>query len=244
LKALQDFPLVVLPKAPMLGEDGEVFQRYVENGGHLIVDLGSANYFADFAGISKAAEAEQLFFIAGGGAVAAAEGTLARFAGDFTVTGTAYKDNFFDDSPIPLSVCKQIGKGSITFMALDFAKTYEANVTSAIRAFMKDAVYATGYQPLVEISGSAYADLVLTQKDGKLLINIVNTAGPGGLAKVRGYNEVPKIGPLTVRIYEKNVRSVTTLPRGKKLSLRQKKGYCEFVLDSVHIHTVAVAEFS
>ena len=240
LEDLQNFPLVVLPKAPMLGSDAKAFQTYVENGGHLVVDLGSAPCFADFAGVAVASKEQQLFFVAGGDAVAAAEGTLARFTGDFAVTGTAYPDNFFDDSPIPLSICKRIGKGSITFMALDFAEIYKHNGSTAIRTFLKNAVYATGFRPLVEISGSSYADLVLTQKDGKLLINIVNTAGPGGLARVRSYNEVPKIGPLTVRVYEESVKRITAVPGGKELPFRQEKGYCEFTLDTVHIHTAAV----
>ena len=242
LADLPDFPLVVLPKAPMLGADAEAFKKYVENGGHLVVDLGSAPCFAEFAGISMDTQEEQLFFIAGGEAVAAAEGTLARFAGDFTVTGTAYQDNFFDDAPIPLSICKKIGKGSITFMATDFAEIYKANVTSAIRQFLKDTLYSTGFRPLVEITGSCYADLVLTQKDGKLLVNIVNTAGPGGLAQVRGYNEVPKIGPLTVRVYQKNVTRITALPGGEAHPFRQENGYCAFTLDQIHIHTAAVVE--
>lgn len=242
LEDLQNFPLVVLPKAPMLGADRERLQTYVEQGGHLIVDLGSADDFADFAGITKEAEAQQLFFIAGGDAVAAAEGTLARFAGDFTVTGKAYTDNFFDDSPMPLSICKSVGKGSITFMATDFAEIYKHNVTTAIRQFLKDTVYATGFMPKVTVSGSSYGDLVLTQKDGKRLVNIVNTAGPGGLSHVRGYNEVPKIGPLTVRVYEENVTAVTTLPGGTQIPFRREQGYCEFTLDTVHIHTAAVIE--
>lgn len=241
LEQLQNFPAVVLPKAPMLQEDVRTFCTYVEQGGRLIVDLGSAEYFADFAGIRKLDKKEQLFFIAGGNAVAAAKGSLATFTGG-TVTGKAYRDNFFADDFLPLAVNKQVGKGNITFLALDFAETYETNVTTAIKQFLADVVYATGYQPLVELSGSSFADLVVTEKDGKLLVNIVNTAGQGGLPHVRGYNEVPKIGPITVRVRKDGITKITALPGGEELPFRYKNSCAEFTLDTVHIHTAAVIE--
>lgn len=88
-----------------------------------------------------------------------------------------------------------------------------------------------------------YADLTVLEKDGKLLVNIVNTAGPGGLSQVRSYNEVPKIGPLTVRIQKDNIAKITEMPAGRELPFRQWDGYTEFTLESVHVHTTAVIEF-
>lgn len=243
-EALPDFPVVILPTAPNLDADVPKFRTYVENGGHLIVDLGSVHYFEAFAGISATSCNEQLFFLAGRDAVASAEGKVIRFNGDFTVTGKAYPDNYFSDSPIPLAVNKRIGKGSITLMATDFAKVYENNVTTAIRHFITDVVYATGFRPLVEISGSSYGDLVVTEKEGKLLVNIVNTAGPGGLSKVRSYNEIPKIGPITVKVNRTGIRRITRMPEGTPLDFAYTDGCAQFTLDTVHIHTAAVIEFA
>ena len=242
-EALPDFPVVILPAAPKLDEDTAKFQAYVENGGHLIVDLGSVHYFEAFAGISATSCNEQLFFLAGRDAVAAAEGNIACFSGEFTVTGKAYQHNYFSGSPIPLAVNKRIGKGNITLMATDFAKVYENNVTTAIRHFITDVIYATGFRPLVEISGSSYGDLVVTEKGGKLIVNIVNTAGPGGLSKVRSYNEIPKIGPITVKVNRANIHKVTRMPENRPLEfIYTNDGCAQFVLDTVHIHTAAIVE--
>ena len=243
LAQLQAFPVVVLPDGPMLEKDIALFKTYVEQGGRLIVDLGATGHFADFAGMEKEEEQTKLFFLAGGDALAAVEGTLATFTPGGTVTAQAYMDNYVVGTPVPLALCKQVGKGNITFMALDFAKAYENNVTTAIRTMLCDVVTATGFVPAVTVSGSSFADLVVTEKEGKWLVNIINTAGPGGLAKVRSYNEIPPIGPLTVRIRKAGIQRIVTLPGGENIPFRYADGCCEFVLPKVDIHTVAVVDF-
>ena len=241
---INEYPLLVLPQAIDFSKESiRLLENYVEKGGRLIVDLKSAKYFEKFAGVTvKETEENKLIFVEGKGALAAAETNVGKFDGEYNTVAEIYETNYFTDKKLPGAINKKIGKGYITFMCIDFADSYRVNVTTAIKEFLKGIVAACGYEPLVEISGSTFAELCVTQKDGDLLINIVNTAGQGGLSHVRGYNEVPKIGPIKVRVRTEKKKEIIRMPENKVLAVAYKDGYAEFTLDMVHIHTVAVVK--
>lgn len=241
---LNDYPVIVLPTAKSLSaESVKLFEKYVENGGRLIVDLGSAEYFSSFAGITKSETNKKLIFIEGNNALAAAETDFASFSGEFNVSGYGYNTNYFTGEKFPVAIKKNIGKGSIVFMCINLADTYKINVTTAIKDFMRNVIKATDFEPVAEISGSSFADLSIMQKDGKLILSVVNTAGQSGLENVRGYNEVPKIGPITVKVKADNIKRIIKMPENENIEFSYKNGYAEFNLGIVHIHTAAVIEF-
>lgn len=240
---LDDYPVIVLAEARNLaGESVELLKNYVINGGRLIVDLKSSKYFTDFADLKKAEEEKRLLFAEGNEALAAFEVDFSEFYGDFEVSANVYPDNYFVDKKYPGAINKKIGKGNITFMCMDFADVYNKNITTAIKDFMKSVVSKTGFEPLVEIMGSSYAELSVTTKDGRLIVNIVNNAGESSIEKVRGFNEVPKIGPVKVRVKKDNIKKITQIPGDKEIAFEIRDGYAEFVFDIVHIHTAAVIE--
>ena len=240
---LKEYPVIVLGDARDLKEKTiSLLKDYVEDGGRLIVDLKSAKYFVDFAGVEKSDNETRLVFIEGNEALAAVDGEVCKFFGDCTVSGKMHPDNYFTDENFPGAINKKIGKGNITFMCMDFSKAYAENITSAIKEYMKNIVSKTEFKPLVEISGSSYAELSVANKDGKLIINIVNTAGPSALYNVRGYNEVPKIGPIRVRIRKDNIKKIIRMPENEELCFTYFDGYAETLLDIVHIHTAIVVE--
>lgn len=241
---LCEYPMVVLPGVRELSEErAELFVRYANNGGKLIVDLKSASAFSKLLGFKITEKGEKLVFIEGNEALAAAECDFAEFDGGFDTFSNVYETNYFTDKKLAGAVNKKIGKGSITFMCMDFAGAYKNNVTTAIKDFMKNIISKTGFEPIVRISGSGFAELSLTEKEGKLIVNIVNTAGQGGLENVRGYNEVPKIGPVRVKAKIERPAKITRMPEGREMIFDYKDGCAEFEFDIIHIHTAAVIEF-
>lgn len=240
---LKEYPLVVLGTANNLSDESiKMLEEYVENGGRLIVDLKSAKYFTEYAGLDKSDEVQKLVFVEGEGTLAAVECDFATFEGEFDTSANVYLDNYFTDNRLPCVVIKKIGKGNITFMCMDFAGTYSKNITTAIRKFAERIAENTGYEPLVGISGSVYADLNVMKKDGNIHVNLVNTACPANILSVRGYNEVPKIRPIKVRIKKDNIKKITEMPKNKPLNFKTADGYTEFEFDVVHIHTAAIIE--
>lgn len=233
MENINDFPVVVLPYAPHLNEDKKLLEEYVEKGGKLIVDLKSAECFAKVKN-----HQEKLLFLEGKEALAAVLCDYAEIEGGFEVVGKAYKNNYFSEDFVPCAVKQD----NITFMCINFAESYKSNVSTAIKDFLKGVIKATGFVPLVEIEGSSFAELALTQKDGKILINVVNTAGQGGLLNVRGYNEVPKIGPLKVKVHKTDISKITRMPENKEIEFKNKGDYIEFEFDIIHIHTTAILE--
>lgn len=232
---LNDYPVLILPYATDINK--EKYISYAEKGGHLIVDLDSVEYFEEIKDIQ-----EKLIFIEGDETLAATEVRVGEICGDFEICGKAYMDNYFKGEAVPCALQKKAGKGTITFMCMDFATAYKENVTSTIKTFLKKIVSATGFRPLVEINGSSFTELILTEKDDKLHINIFNTAGQSGLMNVRGYNEVPKIGPLKVKVHKPDAAKITKMPESEKIEFNKKDNYVEFEFDSVHIHTTAILE--
>ena len=57
-----------------------------------------------------------------------------------------------------------------------------------------------GFNPQISVSGSGYADLTVTEKNGNIFINLINMAGDHNVPTVRSYGEIPEIGPLDIAI--------------------------------------------
>ena len=66
----------------------------------------------------------------------------------------------------------------------------------------------------LRVTGSVYADISLMQKDGKTMVHIINSAGPHSDYNVRGFTEIPKIGPLKVELRRKTAPERVALQPG------------------------------
>ncbi len=251
--ALDRYQVIVLPNAATLPEAAiEGLKRFVENGGRLLVDAESVALLpSELTGLeaNTAAPESRLLFVEGSGALAAAEVPFCEMTpladgNGATPTGWAHDDNFFEAKRFPMAWQKDCGRGRVGVVAFSMQHFYAGNKCTAIRRFVKEQLDALGYRPLVTVTGSAFAEVTVTEKAGRLYVNLVNFAGSHNVEAVRGYDEVPAIGPLTVTIAAgQPVSAMRLVPDGTQLPFtRNPDGSTTAVLPRLEIHAAIVVE--
>jgi len=142
-----------------------------------------------------------------------------------------------DGEKYPAAAILPWGRGKVALLPMDVGISYRGRKNPATRALMK-ALCDLLYTPKVTVTGSRFVDVTVLQKDGRGLIQLVNTAGGHDDKTQHGIDEIPAIGPLTVRIACPAPVSVTRQPQGQALDAPWKDGYATVVLDSLEIHDI------
>jgi hypothetical protein len=97
--------------------------------------------------------------------------------------------------------------------------------------------------PLVRISGSTDVDVSPRRLGGKLMIHLVNTAGPHADAPEGGITAVPPVGPLSVSVrLARAPKSVTCQPEGAPLEVSWTTGRAAVELPRLELYSVLVVE--
>lgn len=243
---VRDYPVLVVPACDGLDEDAITgLTAYVRAGGRLLIDRGAAVHMPQLCG-EVGTGGTALIWLDSGGALAAAETQFAPFSPDEAVTGWAYDDNYDNGRPIPAAVRRTVGKGSMILLGLDLGETYRANRTTAAKTFCRLQLDALGFVPAVTITGRGadYTDLVLTEKDGGLRVNLINFSGPHQLTPVRSYGAIPLLGPLTVTVRCAEPKLVRLIPDDgtERFAWQYRDGAVELTLDRLDIHTCICIE--
>ena len=209
---IEGFRIIAVPETRDLSKEAICeLNKFVESGGILLIDGASA---ANFSSRSSAPEKRQIFVDADG-ALASAESYFWSEAPEKTVPGGEVRfDNIYDVPAQAAYHLRQAGRGVICFLAIDLADFYAVNKSNVFRKFVKKLISDLGYQPDVQLSGTGFADLTVTEKNDSLIINLVNMAGEHNVPGVRSYGEIPPVGPVKMKISKslnlKNIRSVTS----------------------------------
>jgi hypothetical protein len=96
-------------------------------------------------------------------------------------------------------------------------------------------------EPMVEVSGSHDVDVCVARNHGKLLVNLVNTAGPHRTQSI--LESIPPVGPLTVTLRHATKPSKVTLePAGQPLPFNYRDGKIQLTVPTVAIHEVIIVE--
>jgi hypothetical protein len=226
---LGDWPLIVVPEWDYLDPDfREELLGYVRSGGALLlVSHRAARSFAAELDVELAGEAvvaprylEHEGWLAGlnTSVQAVTPGSRAR------PVGRLHRQ---DDPRSPFDVAgtvTAVGQGKMGAIWFDFGDRYWNGRVSLARDFLEAMVRELFPDPLVEVKGSHAVDVSVARNHGRLLVHLVNTAGPHEQEKQYVFDDFPAVGPLqvTVRLAAKP-RSVTLEP-GRRV---QRFGYRE-----------------
>lgn len=193
---LDGFRIIAIPETHALPESAKAnLVKFAENGGILLVDGASAGNFSS----NTAAPEKRQIFVDSSGALASAESFFWKDAPEDTVPGGEVRfDNIYDVPALPAYHLRQVGKGVICFLAIDLADFYTSNRSNVFRNFVRKLISDLGYTASVRVSGSGFADLTVTEKDGSMIVNLINMAGEHNVPGVRSYGEIPPIGPVRV----------------------------------------------
>jgi len=133
------------------------------------------------------------------------------------------------------------GNGKLGLLPVTVGEEYEKSGDEALRKQVAAAVHAMFPNPLVEVSGSPWVDVSVSQLNGKRLIHLVNTSGDHKSAGI--IDKIDAIGPLQVTICcDQKPSRITLQPADRMLEYTYTNGKVQLTVDFLEIYDILVIE--
>ena len=241
---LAAYPLIVVPEweflAPAFIND---LVGYVKAGGNLLlIGPKSAALFRKELGVTFEGEVtDKPQMLSYKGAAAQTKGFVqqVKFGAGVELIGTLQATN--STVARPAASIANLGRGRIAATYVDLGQSYASTRNTVIREFVNDLTGRLFPKPMVEVKGSADVDVCLMRKDGKLLVNLINTSGPHQTAPI--HEKIEPVGPLAVTIRQtRKPGKVTLEPEGKRVKFEYRDGEIKLTVPQVEIHSIVVVE--
>lgn len=243
---MNQYPLIVIPEWQTLAEPfRKELVEYVRAGGNLLV-MGpkTVRLFEKELGVLMKDNPRE---VPGFGI----DNTLTGIRGSYQpfspLPGTRTLGNIYNNHdqrfPVgPLASIAKLGKGQIAGLFLNVGEAQYKRETHVGRKVIAAVAHAL-FEPTVAVRGSSFAQVVLAQKNGKIMINLINMAGNHGNRAVFSTDEIPPLGPLTVT-YRTATRPKRLLlqPENKPVSFSYQNKAVTFTMPRLAIHSIVVVE--
>ena len=241
---MADYPLIIVPEWDYLSlQFKDELVEYVKGGGSLLlIGPGAAALFQgelDVAMEGRPRPAKDCR-LAYDGQTAPIYGQTqsAKLGPKCTAVGRV---QMADSSSQPAASVCEFGQGKIAAVYFTFGQGYVDARTDLARRFLNDLARELFPDPMVVVKGSRDVDVVVNRLNGKLMVNLVNTAGPHRTEPI--LDTIPPVGPLTVTIrHATNPTKVTLEPAGFSLPFEHHDGRIRCTVPHVEIHEIIVVE--
>ncbi len=169
----------------------------------------------------------------------------ARGGGNLLVIGQETSEQFAELTGMQIQgngfVSRSLEQGKIGFLPSAIGEEYEKSGNEKLREQLKTAVHTLFPDPLVEITGSPWIDVSISQLKGKKMVHLVNSSGDHKGAGI--IQSIEPVGPLQLSIRCKSKPAKITLqPEGKTCSFTFNDGKVEVKIDKVDIYEILVIE--
>lgn len=246
---MADYPVLISPEWDTIEPAfKDQLLDYVENGGNLIViSPASAALFEDELGVTLLGEASEkvngLFYDDWMAGVKSVTQSV-KLKDDVRPFGQIYhQDNTLDGEAQVAASIRQLGKGKIAGVYLELGNAYLNNSTTVARDFLNGLVRELYPEPAVTVSGSHAVDVCLNRINGRLALNLVNTAGPHQDESVNVFDDIPAVGPLTINLkVDKKPNSVWLEPAHRQLEYKYQNGRIHLTHDRLEFHDIILIE--
>lgn len=247
---MEDYPVIVLPEWEHI--DPTIHTRllqYVQNGGNLIVVGAQATKdFMEPLGVSFMGKIQKdSSFIAGfnnQNVIVKTDFQPVQPLKDTKMLGRQMKA---DDQRFPgdraLASIRSLGKGKIAGVYMNSGNFYVKNKNPLIPQLVKSLVETMDPRLMSKVSGSANLHQVVTKKNGKLYVHLINTNGPHDNPTVMVYEEVTPLSDINVSVrLPKIPKTVKLQPGNTKLPFTYKNGIMLVRVPDLKIHSMIEIE--
>jgi len=245
---MDEYPLLVVPEWEYLGpEFKRDLREYVRSGGNLLlIGPKAAAMFKKELRVRFIGKAEDnTRYLEYDGCMACVK-TLSqrvRIKSGAKPFGGLYPRSEPRGNTQAAASIARCGKGRIAATYFNFGEPYVVGATVTARRFLDALVRELFPSPMVEVTGSKYVDVAVNRIDGKLAINLVNTAGPHHDRTISVFDEIPPIGPLGVTIRTENrPKKITLEPAGTEMPFIFSNGAAKLEVPRLEIHDIIVVE--
>ncbi len=245
---MQKYPIIVIPEWDYLDPDFiSELVTYTRNGGSLLV-IGpkAASMFKQHLGVTFEGKPDiKTQWLDHNGRLGAfkALSQPVKPAINTESFGRLYQENDVKGSFEIAGSISELDKGKIAAVYFNFGQRYKTAATAVARDFIGGLAQRLFPRPAVEVTGSHYVDVSVNTIDGKLAVNLVNTAGPHDDDKIHVFDDIPSLGKLKVKIRSKNrPKKIILQPADKQLQFKYRDGIVELTLPRLNIHDIIITE--
>ncbi len=243
---MERFPVIVIPQWEYI-DNADKFKEYVYNGGSLVVIGATATRcFEKELGVVFDGETEKITahldmngymtFVGGELKMSKVKNESAK------ILSVAYENRYKSSKTYPAATVSKYGKGKIAGIYFDFIREYMTGRTAGVRDFVKEVVDSV-YDASVKITGTKCIDLSVAEKDGKLLINLVNSQGGLESPDIFTFDYLPAVYDIGVEIKcDKAPNKITMQPSNKEMDFEYKDGKVKLTVDKLDIYEILVIE--
>ncbi len=246
------YGLLVVPE--WVGMDEAVKEKllaYARNGGSLMIIGGKAvkdfekELNVTFIGAPKELEAYQNYM--GYGTYKAGlkgwfqEVKLIWEPGTMGSISTSWD---FGKNTMPFCSINRYGQGKIIGIYHDLGNNYNNYRSEALRKYMIDLVDHVFPQQALEIKGSSLVHTILSKKDNKTVIHLINSGGQHANPNNYSYEELPPLYGISLLLRpEKTPKRVIWQPGNQVLPFKtEKDGRIRVAIPKLEVHGAVVIE--
>jgi hypothetical protein len=243
---INQYPVIVIPEWEYIEPSivGKL-NTYVRSGGNvLVIGAKSTRLFDDVLGIAAANESgisqssdylgynNHLVQLNSNFRSVTIPPDAHPFAGMFSTTDLRFP------SGVP-AVVKAFGKGKIAAVFADLGQAYRVSTSPVIRDFLSGILSEIFQDQLVKIEGSHKVHVVPAMKDGKLMVNLINTGGDHANPNYAGFDEIPPLHNLKVSVrLDHKPDAVKLQPEGISCAFTYRDGVAVVAVPELRVHTV------
>lgn len=241
---IDDFPVVVVPEVNYhFGEnDVEVFSKYAENGGLLVLTgVETLNLFKERLALDiTECDGDKTPLSLGDGFWSVINTEHCRVGGDEIIAYSSVKADR-EEARFPIATMKNVGKGKVILIGTDIgAESHNHMTVTARRIIEKIFDY---YTPLAKVEGSHFCNINIAEMDGKRLVHLFNTSGEHNNTAVENTDEILPIYNLRLKLYGEKPKSAVAQPENIPLQIAECNGSYEIELPPLNIHKVVEVEY-
>ncbi len=250
---MAQFPVIVVPEWAYLDADFKSeLVAYAEGGGNLLV-LGTAatRLFAPELGVQLDTARFMGTFCYNADLtgrqprISCLTGARIGFSPrepNVQVLGDLFSGEDTQPSTGRAATVRPLGRGRIAGLYLDLGESYFSRRSHDLRDLL-DGLVRRLYTPTVVVDNSHLVHVVTAEKDGNLLVNLLNVAGPHDAKNTLAYDEIPPLHNLTVRLHlPKKPARVVLLPENRPLAVQWQGGTATVRVPELRLHHVLRVE--
>lgn len=224
---------IILPDIRFISEEiKSKLLKFAEDGGSVVISgVVACKAFADAAGVKMTVKSDKLVHPRSGGYLYGVKGDIACFGGDdCTELVSGFEDAMDYDAPqVTLAVQKQYGSGKIILIGWDIFGDYNSTHRFSERDTMREILDFAEPKPVAYLEdGTKRADIIPTEKDKMLVVNVINTIEHYYDYWESGFGEIPPLTDITV--------AVKTSAEPAQVRLQPENITPEYGYDGEYIH--------
>jgi hypothetical protein len=250
---LNRYPVVAVPEWAYLDPGTrDRLVRYAERGGTLLV-LGTktVRLFEPYLGVTLGEERPAKTFYLNADLMEKTERLTGLTAErlDFRPVGSTLSYGRLYQSEDPRSVAgsaavsrARVGQGQVVGVFVNVGESYFRRRSHDLRDFL-DGVLRQVYEPVATVSGSRAVHVVTSEKEGKLVVNLLNVTGSHDAQNTFAYDEVPPLHDLRVTLrLARAPRQIRLWPGNQHVPFRYTNGQTTVAVPRLEVHSVLVVE--